>query len=231
MPLATRTINLRALSIGIFNDLEAVVLTTLTTTERDALGTGIPPGLTIYNTTTESIEVWYDDVWKGSTTGFLKANGTIPLTDNWDVGGFKIENVHYPIADTDVATKKYVDDSTGTPTILVLDCPVTVNVGDAIYLAGDNYIEAANATSETTMPAFGFVATKPTPTTASIRYNGTLGSFTGLTAGHEYYIDTVAGKITDNVDLYTSGNVVQQVGIALNDTTLFVSINQDYATL
>ena len=42
----------------------------------------------------------------------FKKDGTVQLTANWNVGNKKITGLSYPTGNTDVASKKYVDDNT-----------------------------------------------------------------------------------------------------------------------
>lgn len=44
-----------------------------------------------------------------SWQSYLKPDGSTPLTSNWNVGAYRITNLHQPIFDQDAATKKYTD--------------------------------------------------------------------------------------------------------------------------
>lgn len=50
-----------------------------------------------------------DGSGKVSWISALKADGTIPLTSNWDVGGYQLKNLIDPSSAQDAATKAYVD--------------------------------------------------------------------------------------------------------------------------
>ena len=43
---------------------------------------------------------------------------------------------------------------------------------------------------------------------------------TGLTVGAAYYLSKTAGGVTTDVSAYVDGNIIQEVGIAVNATTL-----------
>lgn len=68
----------------------APLMPSLTTTERNAL-TPVN-GMIIYNTTTIQMESYESGAWgaMGGGTGDLLADGTVPLTADWDAGSFKI---------------------------------------------------------------------------------------------------------------------------------------------
>lgn len=65
-------------------------LPSLTTTQRDALSA--VNGMQIYNSTTAQMEAYEDGSWGalGGATGTLLADGTVPLTADWDAGGYGI---------------------------------------------------------------------------------------------------------------------------------------------
>jgi hypothetical protein len=109
------------------------------------------------------------------------------------------------------------------------DCPGTVAVGDVVYLSAADTVDKASATDDT-KPAIGVVVSKPTATTAVVRWGGTASVFAGLTPGATYYLSTVAGTITDTAPS-GSGNIVQRLGFAKNATTLFIQIDRDFTVL
>jgi hypothetical protein len=81
----------------------------------------------------------------------------------------------------------------------------------------------------------GFVALKPTATSAKIQTTGDLAGFVGLTAGASYFLSLVAGGITTTPPSLPadsgSGKVVQRVGIARNATTLVIQIDPTFVIL
>lgn len=127
---------------------------------------------------------------------------------------------------------RWTSPPSGTPNDDVLvPCEAAVAALDLVYQKAADLLAKADATALATMPAFGFVVSKPTPTTAFVRREGELPGFVGLTADVAYYAHTVAGAIS-TVAPAVVGNVVQSVGRALNTTTLTVSIaDDDYTVL
>lgn len=104
-----------------------------------------------------------------------------------------------------------------------------VAVADAVYLKSADLYAKADATAEATMPVAGFIVSKPSATTALLRYAGDLGGF-ALVADTEYYAAKVAGQITATPP-DVAGNVVQGVGRAKNATTLTIAVQDDDYTV
>ena len=96
--------------------------------------------------------------------------------------------------------------------------PIGVSVGDLVYLSGLDSADEADNSSSSTTPAAAIVIEKPTSTTATLLYLGESSTFSGLTSGSPYFLDT-AGGITLTSPT-TTGSVIQVVGIAINTTTL-----------
>ena len=109
---------------------------------------------------------------------------------------------------------------------------VGVAVGKFVYQMSDGRVALADATSELTAPSLGVVTTMDAPVSGQcvVRYDGDADVFTGLVAGEVYVLSTIPGAIVmesadpDTTPGYpkTSGNIWQDVGIALSSTTLFV---------
>jgi len=95
---------------------------------------------------------------------------------------------------------------------------VVVNGNDSVAVVSDNLIS--------TMPygILGFIESKPGPTTATILLTGKLSGFVGLVAGAAYFVSPT-GSLTATAPM---SGTVQQVGIALNTTTLIVNILQPF---
>jgi hypothetical protein len=105
-------------------------------------------------------------------------------------------------------------------------------VNDIVYLSAADAIDKADATTIATMPAIGFVASKPTPITATLRYYGELTGFVGLTPGQTYFVDILPGQIVVEAGAPSApGNVVQKIGFARNSTTMVVQIDRDFVSL
>ena len=121
------------------------------------------------------------------------------------------------------ATGGTVANASSIVSATVYTCPSGAVIGDAMFASGTDATVLANATSESTAPTFGFVASKPSPTTCTITYAGELGGFTGLTPGAIYFLADTNGAISTTAP-NNSGNVIQPVGTARNRTTLVVNI-------
>ena len=103
-------------------------------------------------------------------------------------------------------------------------CPSGVSPGDPVIINGANSVANFSDNLAATIPhgIYGFCESKPTPTTAKVIIIGNVSAFAGLTVGAAYFIST-AGGITTSAP--TTGTV-QQVGMAINSTTLTVNLMQ-----
>jgi hypothetical protein len=107
-------------------------------------------------------------------------------------------------------------------------CSPTLEVGEFVYLEGEDLIGPADANSLATMPCIGVVFEKPTETTATLQYIGDVGGFTGLIPDTTYYISTsVPGQIQSSLPAALPGQsaVLQRIGSARNSTTLILSLD------
>lgn len=105
-------------------------------------------------------------------------------------------------------------------------CPTSVAVGNVVYVVSAGAVDKADNSSAATMPAVGFVSTKPTTTTCTVRSIGKI-TLSGLTAGATYHVGT-AGAITATVP---SSGLDQRVGIAISATDLLIKMDADFSTL
>jgi hypothetical protein len=113
----------------------------------------------------------------------------------------------------------------------VFDRDPAVAIGDAIYLSGSNLVNRANASAEATTPAIGFCTALVGPTQCRIRIEKSLGIFSGLTPGDPVFLGLTPGSITQDVSGYVSGQVVQELGLAVNPTTILVRVDTDPTVL
>jgi len=104
-------------------------------------------------------------------------------------------------------------------------CDTGVAVGEFVYFSGANTIDESENTNPLTVPAIGVVVNKPTATSCFLAHEGEVDGFTGLTSGAIYYLAATGGVSTTAPT--TLGNVVQRVGIAINTTTLLLTLNQE----
>lgn len=116
------------------------------------------------------------------------------------------------------------------PTKGTYACPAGVNVLDAVYASAPDTVDRAEADTAK-IPCVGFVYTKPVATSAVIQYSGELAGFTGLVPGDTYWVGLTPGSITNDVDSYPLGAVVQEVGWARNTTTLVIMLDRDWVQL
>lgn len=108
-----------------------------------------------------------------------------------------------------------------------LSCDAGVVVLDTVYIDTGGDADRADATSISTAPCIGFVVSKPTATTCVVRSVGTLGGFSGLTAGALVFLDTSVGGHTQTPPS-ASGNVVQIIGVAISATVIRIQTSLDH---
>jgi hypothetical protein len=114
---------------------------------------------------------------------------------------------------------------------ILLDRDPAVAVNDAVYLSGSNLVNRANASSVATGPAIGFCTSLVGPTQCRVRIEKNLGGFSGLTPGGSVFLDLSSGGINQDVSGYIAGQVVQELGLAVNPTTILVRIDTDVTVL
>lgn len=94
----------------------------------------------------------------------------------------------------------------------VYSCSSGLLVGQGVYFSGDLAVDLCDPSNASKMPARGFVATKPTATTCTLKQIGPLGGFSGLVRNTRYWFDpTTPGGITDTPVVHP--NIEQQAGI------------------
>ena len=101
----------------------------------------------------------------------------------------------------------------------------TVAVADVVTISASDTVIPANASNPSENPIIGVCISKPTGTTAEVQLAGEISVFAGLTPNVPYYLAKTAGQITTSVASYTSGDVVQLVGISKNATTLVLRLD------
>jgi hypothetical protein len=113
----------------------------------------------------------------------------------------------------------------GSGSTVDVPLPTTgLTAGDVCYVSGNNTLTAANATAVGTANALGIVAVVGGAGTGKVRTQGVYASanfVSGLTlvAGQTAYLSKTAGKLTNDVSAYTTGNVYMPVGVITNVTT------------
>lgn len=118
---------------------------------------------------------------------------------------------------------------TPTPVGDLYTCSASVTVGDAVYISGLNTVDRAIGSATPTPDAIGLATSKPTGTSCRVlsTKGRTPGIFGGLIVGATYYLsDSVAGGITTTPPPATAvGTKVQEIGIAVSTTELFLDID------
>lgn len=107
----------------------------------------------------------------------------------------------------------------------VWDCDPDIALNALVYISSSNTVAEADGSSESTMTAIGFVASK-TGSTCNVQSAGELAGFTGLLPGRTYYAGKTPGSIwtpTEEDEIFPI--VVQVVGKAKTDEILLVMIN------
>ena len=99
-----------------------------------------------------------------------------------------------------------------------------VTVRQLLYRSGSSTAALADASDPAKMPAIGFVASKPTATTAVLADEDELSGFVGLTPGAVYYADPATPGGIKATQPVTPGHVAQPVGEAKSATVLTVRI-------
>ena len=107
----------------------------------------------------------------------------------------------------------------------VWSCDSDLPVRSLVYISASGTVAKADASSEDTMMAIGFVASKD-GSSCGVRTHGELGGFEDLIPGRTYY----AGKTPGAIWTMTEGDetfplVVQVIGRAKTESVLLVTVN------
>lgn len=101
-----------------------------------------------------------------------------------------------------------------------LTVPTAVSVNDIVYITGDYTADRADNGAVGTTPGIGVVISKPTSTTAKIRFYGVLSGFSGMTPGAAQFLGSLGALIEPGSLPSTPGSVIQRLGMALSATVL-----------
>jgi hypothetical protein len=100
------------------------------------------------------------------------------------------------------------------------DADVAIGIRDVVYISTQDKVSPASASSEATARVIGFASNSATAGQAvSVKSDGLITGFSGLTSGARYYLATTAGQISTTVPVGT-GNIIHQCGYSKNATTL-----------
>ncbi len=109
LAVGTNTVAASA-AVTISSTTRGFLLPRMTSAQRDAIASPAE-GLLIYNTTDGiGLQNWDGVAWVSIgggviPDGVLLADGSVPLTASWDVGGFRLENVGAPNSDDDAVNR------------------------------------------------------------------------------------------------------------------------------
>ncbi len=145
-------------------------------------------------------------------------------------------NQHLYVNSTD-ASLRYWDGSSETTLVAgttsdttgLFDCPAGVVVGEVVYIIGVDYVVQASASTLAGNTVAGVVVSKPTATTANVKYAGEASVFVGLNPGALYFLSRTTGAITTDVSAFITGDTMITVGVAKNTTTLVVRIGEPFS--
>jgi hypothetical protein len=113
--------------------------------------------------------------------------------------------------------------TTTLPAAQTYACPAGAVVTDGVFSTSDLAVDLVDPTNVLRTPAIGFIDSKPTATTCTVRKAGELAGFTGLVAGTRYFFSaTSPGKIAATAPSHP--NVEQQGGIAVSATILDIQL-------
>lgn len=106
-----------------------------------------------------------------------------------------------------------------------LNCSVSENVGDFVYFINGEARKADFASIDTAR-VIGVIVSKSSDTTCTIKTNGLIDIFTGLTGGARYFLSS-NGSMSTSVP--TAGNsVIVALGQAVNTNLFYISLNNQY---
>lgn len=111
----------------------------------------------------------------------------------------------------------------GGSTVDITITTTGLTAGDVCYISSNNTAAAANGTAIGTANVLGVVQTVAGAGSGKVRTQGIItANFVtslALSAGQTAYLSKTAGKLTNNVSAFTTGNVYVPVGIITNVTT------------
>jgi hypothetical protein len=118
--------------------------------------------------------------------------------------------------------------------IYELEAAETINVGQPVYVSGDNLVSLADASALATSHVLGFATTDATANQNVTVYSDgsveradwtSIAGTANLVPGAVYYLSTTAGQITVTPPTGDGDHVVR-CGSALNTTVLDIEINE-----
>lgn len=108
-----------------------------------------------------------------------------------------------------------------------LNCTASELVRDAVYMLSSSEVRRANNSDISTAKVVGFIVSKDTDTTCTVRFAGILSGFTGLEVGKQYFLDSSDGAIT-KTPTTSAGSVLVRIGQPTTTADLMININNNY---
>jgi len=159
-------------------------------------------------------------------------NGNLALTPD-GTGDLVLDGVNWPQADgtanqilsTDGAGQlSYVSAFAENIDLSYTTDGTGVTIRDAVFISANDIVTIADADGESTSRLIGFaLSTVGASAPVTVRKVGTLGGFSGLTAGDRMFLSNTAGEIISTAPTGTA-NAIVQAGFAKNTTTLDLQI-------
>lgn len=191
---------------------------TVTVSAIDNVTVGLSNNVSIANSLTVTGNVTAGNIVLGSKI-FL-ASGNINMATSW------INNVQDPVADQDVATKKYVDDTvdifTGNITFANTTIGTSVSPGNITLAPAANGEIVLATTSSVVLPT-GNTVQRPSPaSTGAVRYNTDLGRVE-VYDGTEW--DEVVSDVTNQIIVPDGSSTSFVLDRATTEAAALVAIN------
>lgn len=111
----------------------------------------------------------------------------------------------------------------GTPTGVISSYATdpSVAVGNVVSIVGSGTVAKADATILGQRPVIGVVVSKPDPNTAMVQLAGEVTVFSGsLIPDQLYFLAQVPGTLTNNPNIFNTGDTLQLVGVSKDTSTL-----------
>ena len=133
-----------------------------------------------------------------------------------------------------IVTRPRVEGGNGS--LATAACTAAEAVGDLVYISdnkvgADYTVRKADVTDFAKMPAVAVVISKLSPTRAVIQFGGEVGLYSGLTAGHLYWVsDTGVPSLTPPVAGIGQRKYWQAVGLAVDSGRIRLEFNKSLKT-
>jgi len=110
-------------------------------------------------------------------------------------------------------------------TITGVECSPTVQLGDAVYSAGNNIVSQALATDLSTSLVVGFVVDKDSETECSIAIDGLIINFPGITPNTQYFLSRNVPGAISTIPPTASGDILVRIGVGWDTDKFLIQID------